>query len=587
MLFPFYYAIIKRVRVNVYFERIMLMKTIRELIEKFMYEQLEYCVSMVDKDGGDTLFRGIRVMDGPAEQFVYGALVNASVSLYLYYVKNGDERAEKMLSAVKKFTKSACSAQIKTWGKLSVLRAMANLYKAGKLDIIPADDIEILKEKTNYEDFFEKSEMKLIEVSTTNYMRVAMACAGFREMMGWDTEPFCDKIRDKLIFIMTNGSDNGYMDEDPPMARFDRYSIIVTSELSDTMEAMEREVPQPVLDNLAHAAKMSVQMANEKGDGINYGRSLSCFGDAATLEILASAFARGLIADEDRDQAHLYCIRITEKIFDFWYDKELRSFNIWWNGRSTNRYREERRVLEVNMDMAIHMLTTLHNFEIAGLADTLPNIERLPYPEKWVATPFTFRKDTEQSAEAIILRRKDTMVMLPLVGLGKMYMNAAYQPYPNICGVIEAAPDAKYPFLVPQYKTEDGALYRPTQFYTDIKTESRCGGVKVTAKGKLAMLGEVYPKKSEYGFETTFFFSGDTISAEFVTDLEGAEAEMLVGFHEEGFTFKATGFDGNREETVDGVYNFLTPAGPIVKAVTYTAKKAGKLSYKITLNADI
>lgn len=562
------------------------MKTIRELIEKFTYEHLEYYVSMVDKDGNDTVFRGIRVMDPPAEQFVHGVLVNTSVSLYLYYVKNGDERAEKTLSAVKKFIKNACSTQIKTWGKLSMLRAMAKLYKAGKLDAIPAEDIEILKEKTNYEDFFSKEEMKLIGFAT-NYMQVAMACAGFREMLGWDTEPFCDKIRDKLISIMMNGSDSGYMDEDPPMARFDRYSIIVTSELSDTLEAVEREVPRSVLDNLAHAAKMSVQMANEKGDGINYGRSLSCHGDAATLEILASAFARGLIADEDRDQALLYCIRITEKLFNFWYDKELRSFNIWWNGRSTNRYRQEHRVLEVNMDMANHMLTTLHNFEIAGLADTLPNIDKLPSPENWVATPITFRKDMEQSAETIILRRKDTMVMLPLVGLGKVYMNAAYQPYPNICGIIEGAPEAKYPFLVPQYKTEDGDLYRPTQFYTDIKTESRCGRVKVTAKGKLAMLGETYPKKSEYGFETTFSFSGDTISAEFVTDLEGAEAEMLVGFHEEGFTFKATGFDGNREETVDGVYKFMTPAGPIVKAVTYTAKKAGKLSYKITLSADI
>jgi len=562
------------------------MKTIRELIEKFIYEHLEYYVSMVDKDGDDTVFRGIRVMDPPAEQFVYGVLVNTSVSLYLYYVKNGDERAEKTLSAVKKFIKSACSAQSKTWGKLSILRAMAKLYKAGKLDVIPAEDIEILKEKTNYEDFFSKREMKLIGFAT-NYMQVAMACAGFREMIGWDTEPFCDKIRDKLISIMMNGSDSGYMDEDPPMARFDRYSIVVTSELSDTLEAVEREVPRSVLDNLAHAAKMSVQMANEKGDGINYGRSLSCHGDAATLEILASAFARGLIADEDRDQALLYCIRITEKIFDFWYDKELKSFNIWWNGRSTNRYRQEHRVLEVNMDMANHMLTTLHNFEIAGLADTLPNIEKLPSPEKWVATPLTFRKDSQQSAETIILRRKDTMVMLPLVGLGKVYMNAAYQPYPNICGVIEAAPEAKYPFLIPQYKTEDGALYRPIQFYTDIKTESRCGRVKVTAKGKLALLGEAYPKKSEYGFETIFSFNGDTISAEFVTDLKSAEAEMLVGFHEEGFTFKATGFDGNREESVDGVYNFMTPAGPIVKAVTYTAKKAGKLSYKITLSADI
>ncbi|MBQ9692434.1 MAG: hypothetical protein IJV70_04675, partial [Clostridia bacterium] len=293
---------------------------------------------------------------------------------------------------------------------------------------------------------------------------------------------------------------------------------------------------------------------------------------------------RGLVADEDKDTALLYCIRITEKMFDFWYDKARRSFNIWWDGRSTNKYRQVHRVLEVHMDMANHMLTTLHNFEIAGLADTLPSIEKLPSPEKWTASELEFIKKEEQCATTVILRRNDTMIMLPLIGLGKVYMNAAYQPYPNICGIIEVAPEAKYPFLVPQYKAEDGALYRPIQFYTDIKTESRCGRVKVTAKGKLAKLGEQYPKKSGYCFEVTYKFSGNDISAEFVTELEGAEAEMLVGYHEEGFEFKAVGFDGQREEETKEVYDFKTPAGAIVKAVTYTTGKAGKLSYKITLN---
>jgi len=557
------------------------MKTIRQLIEQFMYDHLERYISLVDEGGDDTVIRGIRALDDP-EKFVYGALVNTTVSLYLYYKKHGDERAEKTLSALMKFIKSACSVQIKTWGKLSMLRAMAKLYKAGMLNVIPQEDIEIIKEKTNYEDFFVKSEMKLIGCPT-NYMQVAMACAGFRELLGWDTEPYCDKIRDKLMSIMLSGSDTGYMDEDPPMARFDRYSIIVTSEFSDTLGEVEREVPKAVLENLAHAAKISVKMANEKGDGINYGRSLSVHGDGATLEILASAFARGLVAEEDKDTALLYCIRITEKLFNFWYDKEFGGFNIWWNGRSTNRYRQERRVLEVNLDMANHMLTTLHNFELAGLADTLPGIEKLPSPEKWVATELNFVKKEDQCATTIILRRNDTMAMLPLIGLGKIYRNSAYQPYPNICGVIEAAPEAPYPFLVPQYKTASGDVYRPIQFFTDIKTESRCGRVKVTSSGKLAKMGENYPVRSEYGFETTYVFSGNDISAQFVTELEDAEAEMLVGFKDDNFTCEVKGFKSEREEKTEDEYDFKTPSGAITKAITYKTDKAKKLSYKITL----
>lgn len=556
------------------------MKTVRELIEKFMYEHLEYHISMVDECGDDTVFNGIRVMDDP-EKFVKGALINTTATLYLYYLKSGDKRADKTLFALQKFVKSACKDQMMTWGKLSTLRGMAKLYKAGKLDVIPNEYIEILKEKTNYEDFFSKSELRL-RGAATNYMQVAMACAGLRELMGWDKEPYCEKIRDKFISIAM-GAENGYMDENPPMARFDRYSILVTSEMSDTLGDVERDVPQKVLDNLAHAAKMCVKMSNEKGDGINYGRSLSCHGDGAVLEIMASAFARGLISSEDRDTALLYSIRIIEKIFNFWYDKELRSFNIWWDGRSTNKYRQEHRVLEVNMDMANHMLTTLENFEAAGLADTIPSVKELPSPNEWVNFEFEFLNREDQVAKTVVLRRGDTLVMLPLVGIGNWYEKSGYMPYPNICGVIEAAPEASYPFLVPEYKSENGDRYRPIQFYTGIEAENDGKTVTVKAIGKLAKYGEKQPVRSEYGFEVKFVFEGDYICAEYVTELKNADAEMLVGYHGDSFECETLGFDTESEVNVSGEYDFKTPTGAITKAVTYSAKNAKALGYKIKL----
>ena len=557
------------------------MKTIRELIEKFMYEHLEYHISMVDEGGDDTVFRGIRVMDDPVK-FVKGALINTTVSLYLYYLKNGDARAEKTLAALKKFVKSASEDRMETWGKLSTLRGMAKLYKAGKLDVIPSEHIELLKEKTNYEDFFSKSELRLRNAAT-NYMQVAMACAGLRELMGWDTEPYCEKIRDKFISIAMDGNENGYMDENPPMARFDRYSILVTSEMSDTLGDVERDVPQKVLDNLAHAAKMCIGMANEKGDGINYGRSLSCHGDGAVLEIIASAFARGLIAPEDKDTALLYSIRITEKIFNFWYDKSLRSFNIWWDGRSTNKYRQDHRVLEVNMDMANHMLTTLANFEEAGLADTLPSLDKLPAPKEWTVSEFDFLNTPEQVAKTVVLRRGDTLVMLPLVGIGNWYEKSGYMPCPNICGVIEAAPEAPYPFFIPEYKTENGDTYRPIQFYTSVTTKQDRSAVKLRALGDLAKCGDKQPVRSEYGFEVNFVFEGDVIRAEYVTALKNANATMLIGYHGDTIDCKVFGFDGETEENVDGVYDFKTPAGAITKAITYRASTVNTLGYEVKL----
>ena len=558
------------------------MKTIRELIEKETYEHIEYYLSLVDKYGEDFIFEGQRAMDDPAK-FVKAILLYNATVLYLYYLKTGDERAEKALTLIKKFVKLCCRDYFKTWGKLYILRAMIKLDNAGMLDIIPSEDIEILKEITNYEDMLDKKEMKLLCGRPSNYFHVAMGCAGLRELLGWDTEPFCDNIKAKLLSIMENASDNGYMDEEPPYGRFDRYSMLLTSEFCDTLGLIKKEAPKYVLDNLEHVTKICVKMANEKGDGVNYGRSLSCHGDGAILEIFSTAFAKGLVAKEDMDVALLYSIRLAEKQLNFWYDRERRSYNLWWDGRSTNSYRGVKRVLEVNMDMASHMLEVLHNFEMAGLADTLPNIDQLPCPENWEATELAFSVKEDSVAKTIILRRKDTLVMLPLVGLGNYYMHAPYLPYPNICGVIEAAPEGAYPFLIPQYKTAQGELYRPIQFFTDVKTECSNESITVIAEGKLTKLGGTHPEKSEYSFKTTYNFCGDDLCAEFVTDLAEAEIEMLVGWHRDDFTITTTGFDTQKEEIVDGVESFKTPAGAITRAVSYTAQKAGKVSYKITL----
>ena len=557
------------------------LKTLRQLIEDFTYEHLEHYVSLVAQGGEDTVIFGVRALDDP-EKFTHGALVNAATALFLRYKERGDRRAERTLALLNRFLDIVVENQVKTWGKLALLRAMAKLHKAGMLGVIPADKIKIIKEKTDYEDFFDKEKLA-VRGYPTNYTQVAMACAGLRELLGWDSTPVCAKISEKLVDIMQTSSDYGYMDEDMPMGRFDRYSILVSSEFSDTMQDVGGEIPAPVLNNLAHSAKIALQMANERGDGINYGRSLSCHGDGATLEVLSSAFARGLIDGADRDTALLYCVRITEKILNFWYDKERKSFNIWWDGRSTNRYRQVHRVLEVNLDMANHLLTTLANFELAGLADTLPRINSLPCPEGWIATDLDFIADGNSRARTVILRHRDIMAMLPLIGVGKVYANAAYQPYPAICGVVEGAPEAKHPYLIPEYKCPDGSVFRPIQFYTDIKTEQDGGAVRVSARGNLAKLGAQYPERTEHSFTTVYRFEGNEISASFETDLDYTEAQMTLGRHGETAELLAFGFDSCKSETTEDVYDFFTPSGRITEAQTYTATHKGTLSYRITL----
>lgn len=556
------------------------MSTVKKLIDSFVWDHIEYFTELLDRDGEETVFEGVKVLDEP-ERFVHGALVNATAQLYIHYVKTADRRAERTLTKLNKFIGFVCAAPCKTWGKLSVLRAMAALHDARKLDSISPETLEILKEKTDYSDFLDKETLTL-KGYPSNYLQVAMACAGLREKLGWENDGFGDKLLGKLLDLLKNGSQGGWMDERPPYGRFDRYSMLVTSELSDTLSKLGKPFPTFAADNLREMAKICVFCANSKGDGINYGRSLSCHGDCACLEAIASAFYRGLVDECDKDQAVAYSIKILEKTLNFWYRKDKRSFDIWWDGRSTNRYRQVHRVLEVNLDMAIHLITTLENFEAADMADYEPK-EHLSAPENWIAKEVTFKSTVGEMAKTVIARKGDTLAMLPLIGLGELYKNAAYQPYPAICGLLEGAPEANMPFFTPQYTFNDGTICRPIQYYDSIVTEIKNGTVTVKACGTLCKIAEKNPEKALGKFCSEFVFDENGIRANFLAQGDIKRIEMTVGKHRETDKITAYGFDQSTPLETNGVYDFMTPHGAVVCAEALSADRNRPVGYTVNI----
>ncbi len=556
------------------------MKTVRELIEGFIYEHLEYFVSLVDEGGLDTVFEGVRVLD-EKEKFVHGTLIDMTTVLYQHYLEENDPRAQITEKRIIKFISFVKNEDCKTWGKFAILRALYRLSEIGRLDIVDKETLDILKVKTDYTDFFDKKRLVTID-KPTNYVQVAMAIAGLREAIGFDNDGYFEIIKNRLIELMKTGSQNGWMDEDAPYCRFDRYSLIVSSELSDNFERIGKDLPEFILVNLKDAAEIALFMANNKGDGINYGRSLSCHGDSAAVEIISAALARDLIEDKDKDIAVGYSIKIIEKVLDFWYDKNRHSFNIWWDGRSTNEYRQVSRVLEVNLDMANHLLCVLNNFKIAGLSDYAPKqkINNEPY---WQALEIAFKDDTKK-AKTYILKKGDIMCMLPLVGLGDLYKCAAYMPYPNICNIIEAAPEAPEPFLIPEYVLKDGTRVRPIQFYDAIDIKSSESGFTVTASGALTQMDEdKYPKEYDGRFSAEYTFKENTIEAKFDISVPYEKCIMECGTHNGYASIEANGFDTEESINTNALYDYMTPHGYITSATRYEASLNGRVGYTVNL----
>ena len=535
------------------------MSSCREIIEGFIYPHLERFTDMVYRGGEDTVFMNVRLLDDES-RFTHGALVCGACILFAHYKKIEDPRADIAKERLCEFIRIAASSICKTWGKLGILRGFNLLSERGLLSEIPSELIEAIKEKTDYDDFFDKETLTLRNMAT-NYLHVAMACAGYREQLGWENDGISAKISNILVDIFNNNSE-GWMDDEIPYGRYDRYTFAITSEFAYTAADIGLQIPKIVLDNLTICARDMLFMANSSGDGILYGRSVACHGDLGGAEIIASAFANKLIDEGDKDLALAYCYASFKKVVDFWYDKRLGTFNIWFNGRSTNRYRPFERVLEVNLDMSIHLFTTLKNLERAGVADT-EIISKIPESDKWESMTVRFSKSETEERALVVLKRGGKIMFIPFVGLGKKWgRRVAYHPFPVIARLIEASPTAEYPFMIPEYVDKEGNLYRPCQYFTEISVESGDDKVTATARGYLSVANTITPAKNDIPFTHTITVSGNTITIKTECDGDFDTARTYYGASDNQVVIKPFGFEEIKstapEKDTDGINQSIT-----------------------------
>jgi len=553
------------------------MTSIKKRIEGLIYPHLEKYITSVYDMGTDAVLFGIRVMDDTGGNYTRSALVHTTAMLYIHYMKNGDKRAEKTLEMLNGFINLMPGLTVKTWGKISLLRAYVALKKAGLMDKVDNTNLDIIKEQTDYSDFFDAQNLS-ISGYASNYIQVALAIAAMREYLGWEDKGASTVAGEFLMNVAKGGSPLGFTDEEVGRGRFDRYSFLLTSELSDSLLSVDRDIPDWARENLTLSSTIALKMANARGDGFNYGRSLSCHGDCAVAEVLSSALSRGLVGQKDVPLALAYISKIIDKTLNFWFDKEKESFNIWWDGRSTNRYRQVKRVLEVNLDMCVHLSAILENLERAGIADTEPDESVIPSPLNWEFT----RLDFAENRTAVFLRHGDILASVPLIGLGNKSTFAAYMPFPAICKTVESAPEAKHPFLVPEYTVSANTL-RPVEYYDEIKTEKNGERVVITAHGTLAIYDERYTQRSDYRFTVKYTFNNEKISVSFETDAPANMATMIIGTQNSTARIIPVGTYVKEPLSPVGDYDFMTPHGQIDSAYRIIFTKTNKLGYEILL----
>ena len=502
-----------------------IMKSYRETTEKFSYSFMEYLMDLFDREGEKATLGGFPCKIDKS-CLTLGGLLRSSARLYI--AEKNTDRAEQLEKRLLRFIEMINEdTTTGPWGKQFILEALALLKKAGKLNIIPHERLEILEKKTDYGDFFNKEGLFIPKELglPTNYYHVALTCATYREIIGFENNGMSKKIADKLLEIMINNSDDGWMDEVPPRGRFDSYSLDAYKTVYDSLEMAGKAVPEFIIKNAKEAVLIHLSAKNRHGHGFKYGRSLSVFGEAGTLRQICFGFKHGFIEEKDKDEAIAYCIHICERLIDFWYRKEENFFDIWTGSRATDVYRGPDVIFNLNLGMCLAMAEVLEEFTKLGIDNYVP-AKDVREPEKWEARKTVFVKEVGKERALYVLRRGTHSFMLPFVGMSDKpnTVSDMYFAFPHQQEFTEAPVWRYHPFLVPEITTEDGTVAVLMEGFSRIEEKYEDDRIIINVSGNL-VARDTTPTDIE--FDGKYVFDGRKITVKFNIHKPYRSARML------------------------------------------------------------
>lgn len=555
-------------------------KTIRKMLSGFVYEKLDEIAELIDRDRENAVYAGYPALEDDSNM-ILGLVVESLIRLAVHYGKTGDLRYETNLKRISSFSGLFTGKKLDTWGKLTLLRGLCLLYDEGKLHLLTEEALAIYRDKTEYSDFLDKECLTLKGGKPTNYYHVAMACAGYREKLGWENDGMSDKLMNKMLSVM-GGSSGGWADEQIPYGRFDAYSVNAPSESAGPLAAVGKKVPDAILQNLRQAAVLCLHLSNACGDGFPYGRSLAIHGDLTPCDVLFDAMEFGLLTEEEREQAAAYITKVIEKLTGFWYDEELGAFNIWLKGRATNGYRNISRILEVSLNALIKMTRYLELAEKFGFADRAYSEKDFEENASWKCIETIFDQKEDSVRALYLLMWCGKQFALPLINAGTLALHASYLPFPVCLRLTEAPPESKIPFLVPRYTLKDSRIAIPAGFYQDISVMYGTDSVCISARGLLSCFADENAAPTAGGsFRTDYTFAGDKIQVAFSVDLPIESVRMVYAG---SCKISAFGFDWAKEieDISSPVYH--TAHGAPASGMEWIGSNTD-VSYEISLQA--
>lgn len=461
------------------------------------YPQLEYLVQKLVKEREGIVMDGEKALNSK-DKFLPGKIATGLADL-LVHLPAGDPRLPGLLRDYADLADMTIGMNNESWGIYYYIGALHRLKKAGLLEraVRPAT-LERLRRQLDWRTFVRVPSYELIDLPT-NYYGVAFSIARLRMLMGWEDTAGSEVLLDRMLKHYAKYSgEYGFSDETDGQGRFDRYSILLSAEICERFIETGLEVTPELKALLRKSADVALNSARADGTGFTMGRSLGPYGETAMLEILSTAAYLEVLTPEEKEYAYAYSARIAERYMNFWYRADMRSVDMWNDGRRTDAYRGKHRILGENFSLLHQLIATNEMWNRAGMKDVAPRQDLAAWLERSrPAFSLTRFARGEHDRALAIWRDKGHVFSLSLINGGQsQHANSPYYPLPFAHGVVSGVADSgpAHAQLMPKFTLADGSELIATAFLKDIQTRAKGAGHAVSYRqDALTRLGKNVP----------------------------------------------------------------------------------------------
>ncbi len=458
----------------VYVDRVAPMDT---TVTTRLMPQVEALVEQLLRDGKATKIDGVAVFGG-GDKFLPGKIA-ATMAHRIVALDANDPRLDQRLREFADMAELTLANDNESWGLYYYINALHDLHARGLLDraVRPAT-LATLKQKLDWRRFV-RPDLSLINLPN-NYYGVAFSIARFRHLLGWEDASAGDQLLARMIdHYRKYSGEYGFADETEGKGRFDRYSVLLIGEIAHRLLETGMTPSDEVKAWLRKSVDLLLPRFNLHGEGFEYGRSIGTYGDTAFLEVLTAAALLKVMTPVEERMAYAFSSRVTARYMDFWIDPVSGSVDMWgrtnWGqGRRTDVYRGEARILGENFSLARQHIYTNAIWNRLGYRGQAPD----PGFARWLTTlprsTMTWFARGVHDRGLVTIRDGKRMISLPIInGAEGQHMNNPYFPIPFSPGMLAGSADATFPQLLPRITLANGDVLMPLAFFKDVRVTRR------------------------------------------------------------------------------------------------------------------